>query len=98
MRELSDLSKNGPEPFLGWVLPLVRMSKVEIAEKCGNDAVIYIHFQVLSLTLFFPRSIRPILTVSPPSLSEVHDLLYRHLFGARVGHIAASEHDCHTKR
>jgi hypothetical protein len=46
-RELTELSKNGPERFMGWVWPLVRMSKLEVAEKCGNDAMIYIHFQVL---------------------------------------------------
>ncbi len=44
-RELTELSKNGPERFMGWVWPLVRMSKLEVAEKCGNDAMIYIHFQ-----------------------------------------------------
>jgi hypothetical protein len=53
-RELTELSKNGPERFMGWVWPLVRMSKLEVAEKCGNDAMIYIHFQVLRASHLVP--------------------------------------------
>lgn len=47
-RRLTELGKNGPEPFMGWVWPLIRMSKLEIADKCGNDAMIYVHFQARS--------------------------------------------------
>ncbi|ORZ21490.1 hypothetical protein BCR42DRAFT_407637 [Absidia repens] len=41
-----------PDSFFGWIIPLIRISKTEMLDKVGLDAVIMLDFIVMSIKIF----------------------------------------------
>ena len=58
MHTIDKVEVVAPERFLGWLWPMLKLGNAELSEKCGNDAMLYLHFQkciivLLSVCTFF---------------------------------------------
>ncbi len=70
---------------MGWVWPLLRLRREEISEKCGNEAMIYLHFQRVIIVFWAICTFFGMVIVLPVNVTGSGDL--ESFFATTIGNV-----------